>query len=97
MRLGRAEFTECFHCQKSLDDIDQSQWWKGYCGEACARSNLPASGRVIQALHAQLVSDVLGVIHELGDDVGFDVIAEKAGCTAEQAYTIYLNRCMRGL
>lgn len=87
----------CLHCQKSLDDgIDHNEWWEGYCGEPCARSNLPASGQKVQAAHAQRVSDVLALLDELGDDVEFSLIGEKAGCTAEQAYQICLHRYMRG-
>lgn len=87
-------FSECFHCDKPLADIPHDdEWWQGYCGADCARANLPAGGRITQMLHVSeklLEAKVLALIEQLGDDVDFDVIAAKAGCTTHQAYKIYL-------
>lgn len=34
---------------------------------------------------------VIALIEELGEDVGFDVIAARAGCTFQEAYEAYIG------
>lgn len=34
---------------------------------------------------------VIALVEELGEDVGFEVIAHRAGCTFQEAYEAYLG------